>query len=336
MTKITRLSTATFGAMFALSLHAASAQAAPRTWVSSTGSGTTCSRAAPCATFQAAHDATNAGGVIGCIDAADYGVVAINRAISIVCDNTGAGILMSTTGSAIFIQAGPNDIITLKGIDIDGNGIGNRGIGFFAGGSLHVHKVSIRNHRDSGNFVAGIYFNPNSYSELYVADSIISDNGLFGTFSGGIVIAPSGSASVNAFINRVQLENNSTGVLVDGTQSTGVAVNATVLNSSLVGGIGDGVHAKSSAGHAAVSVFVDHSVASGNFGSGLRAVGDAASGAGSALVRFGDSTVVLNQFGVSSASPGVVQSFKNNRISGNLNDGTPVPAYAGPGGTPLQ
>src|SRR5260370_35569997 len=37
-------------------------------WVSSTGTGTACTRAAPCADFSAAQDATFAGGVISVLD----------------------------------------------------------------------------------------------------------------------------------------------------------------------------------------------------------------------------------------------------------------------------
>jgi hypothetical protein len=31
-----------------------------------------------------------------------------------------------------------------------------------------------------------------------------------------------------------------------------------------------------------------------------------------------------------------MQSFKNNQIAGNNADGTPIPAFSGPGGTALQ
>lgn len=54
------------------------------------------------------------------------------------------------------------------------------------------------------------------------------------------------------------------------------------------------------------------------------------------MIRLGDSTVVLNATGVGTFNSGIIQSFKNNRISGNLTDGTPIPAYAGPGGAALQ
>jgi hypothetical protein len=73
-----------------------------------------------------------------------------------------------------------------------------------------------------------------------------------------------------------------------------------------------------------------------NFGSGIKADGATASGAGSAFVRISNSTVALNVTGASTAAAGVLQSFKNNVIVGNFVDGTPIPAFSGPGGTALQ
>jgi hypothetical protein len=333
--KITSLTTAMLAAAFMLSLHAVPAQTQPfaTAWVSSTGSGTLCTRAAPCATFRAAHDAAPAGGVIKCVDAGSYGgfdtpsTLTITKSISIVCDNTEAEVRTFCFSTFCFggvtINAGPNDIVTLTGLDMDGSGFGVAGIIFISGAALHVNKVKIRNFRAAPNS-GGIYFQPDTYAELYVVDSIITDNGGTGSLSGGIIITPGGSGSVNASINKVRLENNSTGIIVDGTRGTGVAVNATILDTVVAGSQGDGVRAQS--GGAAASALFDHSVASGNFGSGLRAVG------GAATVRLGDSTIVLNATGVSNAG-GVLQSFKNNRISGNLTDGTPVPAVPGVTGT---
>ena len=316
-------------------LHTAPAEAAPRTWVSSAGTDAgACPRTAPCATFNFAHGVTDAGGEINCVDAADYGAIGITKAISIICDNTKPGTLIAGGGIGVAINAGPTDIVTLKGLNIEGTGNGVNGISFNTGGALHLHKVQIRNFRFSSVGTAGLYFQPDGYAELYVADSYITDNA--GTSqTAGIVIRPRTSASVNAFINRVQLENNSVGVLVDGSNSTGVAVNAIVLESMVVGSAGTGIAALTTASHAAVSVLVDHTVVSGNFASGINANGAAASGAGSAVVRIGDSTIALNVTGVGTTGAGVVQSFKNNRISGNLTDGTPITAFPGPGG-PLQ
>src|SRR4029077_11989331 len=126
---------------------------------------------------------------------------------------------------AVTITAGPSDIVTLIGLDIrsfDPSVVA--GILFNSGAALHVNKVKIRNVVGSGGDAIGIYFQPNTYAELYVTDSIVIDNGGAGSLSGGIVISPIGSRSVNASLNGVRLENNSTGMIVDGTRSTGIAV----------------------------------------------------------------------------------------------------------------
>jgi hypothetical protein len=316
MRKITLLSTAMLAATFIL-LSYGPARAAAQTWVASTGSGSTCSRVAPCGTFAFAHAATDPGGEINCVDAGSYGAVTITKSISIVCDNTEAGISISAS-QGVTISAGASDIVTLNGLDIDGLGVAINGILFNSGAALHVNKVKIRNFAHGG-----IYAPPNAYVELYVTDSIITGTGNgAGAGNAGIIIAPVGSGSVNASINRVRLENNFAGIVVDGTSSAGVAVNATIVDSVIAGSQTDGVRAQSSAGFAAAFAFFDHSVASGNFGSGVTAVG------GAATARIGDSTINLNVTGVSTASGGTAQSYKNNRISGNLNDGTPLPAVS--------
>src|SRR5260370_36428847 len=109
------LSTTTMlGAMLALLLHAAPAQAtSTKTWVASTGTNNaTCGRTTPCDTFQHAHDATTAKGEINCVDADDYGQVTINKSISIVCDNTQAGINISSAVVAVTINAAATDVVT--------------------------------------------------------------------------------------------------------------------------------------------------------------------------------------------------------------------------------
>jgi hypothetical protein len=338
MRNIALPTTAILATILALLLPTAPAQAlSTKTWVANGGSGSTCSRASPCGTFQAAHDATAAGGEINCVDAGDYGTVTINKAISIICDNTEAGILAANGNVAVIITAGANDVITLRGLDINGAGSGGFGIDFQTGGALHVDKVQIRNFRATNADVSGIFFNPLGYAELTVTDSIITDNGNAGqAFNGGIVVLPIVSGSSNVSINRVRLVNNSTGISGNGSLSTGVAVNVVVTDSLVTSSATNGIAAFSTGTNAGVSILVDHSVVTGNFSSGINANGATASGAGSAAVRIGDSTIALNLTGVSTTNAGVVQSFKNNRISGNLTDGTPIPAFPGPGGTPLQ
>src|ERR1700750_896995 len=83
----------------------APAQAIPRSFVSAAGGGAACTRALPCATFQAAHDATDANGEIDCIDAGQFGGVVITKSITIDCTGTiGAGantITINTTSAVV-------------------------------------------------------------------------------------------------------------------------------------------------------------------------------------------------------------------------------------------
>jgi hypothetical protein len=138
------------GLALAGALPAASAQAqAARTFVSPTGNdANNCSLVAPCRFFQAAFAQTNAGGEIAVLGTAGYNngaTFTINKAISIV--NPGgfeAGIAVPSGGVGILINAGVSDAVSLRGLTIEGGGIGATGIHFTSGKSLTVENCVIR------------------------------------------------------------------------------------------------------------------------------------------------------------------------------------------------
>src|SRR5262249_36847586 len=108
-------------ALLALGLIPASAQAqgATREFVSAPGSdGNPCSFAAPCRTFQHAHDTVAAGGEIDVLDPAGYGAVTITKSISIQGHGF-SGISASSGGTAITINAGTTGIVNLTGLLIE-------------------------------------------------------------------------------------------------------------------------------------------------------------------------------------------------------------------------
>src|SRR2546425_6215321 len=83
-------------------LAAAPAQAqATRTWVSGTGDdlSPTCSRTAPCKTFQGAYNKTAAGGEINCLDSGGFGTLTITMAVTVSCEAGTAGILGTGGGN---------------------------------------------------------------------------------------------------------------------------------------------------------------------------------------------------------------------------------------------
>lgn len=317
MRRFALLTTVSAAALLAC-LYAAPAEAqATRTWVSGVGDDANpCSRTAPCKTFAGAISKTAAGGEINCLDPGGFGGVTITKSIAIICDNTEAGVLVSGT-NAIIINAGVNDIVTLKGLDIEGLGTGLNGINFLAGRALHVHKVQIRGFRGTnGN---GLIFQPSGNSELYVADSYIHDNGSTGNTS-GILVRPTGAGTANATINRVQLENNNNGIRFE-AGGTGV-VNGVVRDTLSAGNSANGIMANTGV-TPAVAVMLDNVVSASNAGVGVNATGSGA------LVRIGRSTVTNNVTGVSSVSSGVMRTYQTNQINGNLSDGTPIPLSDG-------
>ena len=61
-----------------------------------------CCRTAPCKTFVGAISKTTVGGDINCLDSGGFGVLAIPKSISIICEGVLGGVLVSgTNGIAV-------------------------------------------------------------------------------------------------------------------------------------------------------------------------------------------------------------------------------------------
>jgi len=298
------------GIVFALSLHTTPAQAIDETWVASNGGGAVCTRAAPCATFAAAHTATDIGGTIKCVDAANFGPVTITKTITIDCTGTNAGILASSTDS-ILVDAAAS-AVTLRGLSIHSAGAGLRGVSFINGGFLHIDQLRI-----TGFPRSGISFTPGTSSAmLHVSDSVISLNGSPG-LGGGIVVQPTGSAAARAVLTRVQADKNSNaGVLADGSSIANATIIVQVRDSVVSGNNGHGIAAITNT--AFTAFVVDSSSSLLNGGDGIRAQGAAA------VVHIGRSTVIGNGGGLIVASGGQILSYQNNQATGNGVDGAPT------------
>jgi hypothetical protein len=297
--------------LLALGLTAVPAQATTfRTFVSAHGSDTNaCTLLAPCKTFAAAHTQTTAGGIIDVLDPAGYGAVTITKSITINGRDWASTLV--TGGNAITINAGPGDVVNLRGLIIDGAGTGADGIQFNSGGTLNVQNSVIR--RFTG---AGIQFVPSTSSKLFVSSTLVSDNG-----AAGIHVFPSGSGiTVTASLNRVELDNNVTGVLANGTTSTG-AVKVTVADSVSANNGASGFVSFSAAGQAATDVMLVRCAAVNN-ATGMRATG------APATLRSAQSTVTGNAVGWSVANGGLLFTYGDNNIDGNTDDGGPPSTLA--------
>lgn len=139
--------------------------------------------------------------------------------------------------------------------------------------------------------------------------------GFLGSGSGAIQVLPSLNAGIlvvdNAFISL-----NNIGIY---EQSTGASMSMTVRNST-VSNNGIGIWVTGSGGHAGATIEQD-TLAFNQVGLAVQESG--------AVAVIGSSTVVNNGTGVVPTDGGTLYSIKNNNISGNGTDGTPITAYPG-------
>lgn len=286
---------------------------ASRTWVSGVGDDANpCSRTAPCKTWAGAISKTAACGEINALDPGGFGAVTITKSITLDGTGTFASILASLV-NGIVINAGANDVITIRGISIDGFCNGINGINILSAKTVNVEDVVIFRF-NTGN---GITANDTNGVNLNVRNSVIRDNTLDG------INTTSASGFVNLTLDNVRLSGNGNGLHArSGTKAT--ARSCVFSNNTTNGIFGDAQAAT------LVNVFVWDSQISMNGGAGVKS-GNAGNP--------GVSGITLNQNqidrnvgnGISITAPGVVNTFGNNSILGNAVDGCAGCLPVGPG-----
>ncbi|HYG63794.1 MAG TPA: right-handed parallel beta-helix repeat-containing protein [Thermoanaerobaculia bacterium] len=302
-------------ALSALLLAGASvAQAqASRTWVSGTGDDVNpCNRLAPCKTFAGAISKTAAGGQINVMDAGAFGAVTITKALTISAEGFFAGLTTSPGFNVIVVNAGPNDVVVLRGLDIDLLNGGTNAIRFLAGGTLVVEDCILKN-----GTAKGIDFEPSGNSQLLVKNTTIVgfNNGANG---GAILIKPTGAGTAKVALTDVRMTRSTYGLRAE--NGSMVAMRDSVASNNT----NNGVIALSTAG-GALDVSIDNSLISGNGIYGVRSEGSAA-----AIVRISNTTITGNNPGLSAATNGQIISYGDNHNSGNVsnNNGAPTSTIA--------
>jgi parallel beta helix pectate lyase-like protein len=305
------LAIATF--MFA-TVSIAQAQAS-RTWVSGVGDDANpCSRTAPCKTWAGAISKTAACGEIDALDPGGYGAVTITKSITLDGTGTFASILASLV-NGIVINAASTDVITIRGISINGFCNGINGINILQAKTVNVEDCVIFRF-NTGN---GITVNETNDLNLNVRNTVIRDNTLdaINTFTSGA------ANKVNVTLDNVRLSGSANGLHArSGSRVT--AHNSVFSNNTTNGIFSDAAGANFS------NVFVWDSQISMNGANGVRA-GNAG--------NLGVSGATINQNridrntanGVLVSTGGVVNTFTNNSILGNGTDGCPGCTAVGPG-----
>jgi hypothetical protein len=287
------------------SLATAPANARARVFVASYGNDANpCTFGSPCKTFQQAVNVVDAGGEVTAIDSAGFGPISISKAVTITSpDGVEAGIVPTTGGNAINITAGANDAVVLRGLTLNGSGVGSNGVFFTSGASLTVTNCVVQNFPPSQG--DGILIQPSSgTTNVTIINTIATNNGAV-----GIAFRSSGSANVTGIIDHVVTTGNQFGIAVNGTSTSATEVtisNSVASNNSFTGIAG------AASGTALITLSIDNVTANYN---------DFGISVGFVTVFLGRSVIMGNfSTGIDNGTPNTFFTYKDNRINGNGTD----------------
>lgn len=178
-----------------------------RTFVASNGDDAMpCSRTAPCRTFATAFDRTATNGEINVVDTGSYGPITITRSLTIRAVGVEAGVIINA-GSAITINAGASDRVTLQGLDIEGLTTGTNGVRILQAGDVLLENMRI--HRFS---FAAVSVQTASNTTITISNSTLQSN------ASGVRVEPTGIGSGHAkVLDTLIVDSANAGLLVDGT-----------------------------------------------------------------------------------------------------------------------
>jgi hypothetical protein len=285
----------------------ASAQAT-RTWVSGVGNDANpCSRTAPCRTFAGAIFKTAAGGEISVLDPGGYGAVSITKSITI--DGGGgqvASILASAT-QGIIVNAGANDVVTLRNIRINGVGgtpfPGLNGVRFLAGAALHIENCTIFGFSQNG---VDVNVNTASPVKVTLSDSTLTNN------NNGLSARNAGAGNVFLALNRMNIsQNTSAGVRMDGSGAGSVL---SAVADSMLANNSIGLQALGGPAPGATIQITRSSVVHSTTN------GAAVSGANGFII-VSNTLMSGNAIALSATAGGTLLTYKNNSIDGNFAPG---------------
>lgn len=297
--------------MFA-SVSIAQAQAS-RTWVSGVGDDANpCSRTAPCKTWAGAISKTAACGEINALDPGGFGAVTITKSITLDGTGTFASILASLT-TGITINAAATDVITIRGISINGFCNGLRGINILSAKTVNVEDCVI--FRFAGN---GIQSTDANGLALNVRNTVIRDN-----TGDGINVLAAAAGPARVTLDNVRLSGNVNGIHAR-SGATVTATESVFSNNSAAGVFADNTVAASFA-----VVRVQRSQISGN-ATGVQAGSGA--GVSASVVEISQNLINFNTGnGVLISTGGIVETFSNNDIQGNGTNNCAGCTPSGPG-----
>jgi hypothetical protein len=214
-------------------------------------------------------------------------------------------VYVSSGGFAISTNA---PVVTIRNVIFDG-AAGGTGAVKITGGKVVLENCTFQNFTASPG--EAVQFAPTvAGSQLTITDSVFKNNGIAGS-GGGIIIQPAAGITAGAVIERTQVTGNTYGIAASSTGGGTSLVE--VRTSTIADSVFDGIFAVTSG--STVSIVLEHSASVRNGGNGSNAIG------AGAYVSLDDSTVAWNATGLATSGGGLILSYKNNIIAGNLSPG---------------
>lgn len=196
----------------------------PKIFVASSGSDSNDGgRATPKRSFQAAHDGVAAGGEIVVLDTAGYGPLVITKGVAVVVPPGVSGFVTVASGYGIRIFAGASDIVTLKGLIVEGPGQTNpsvTGIEAAQVGTLVIEDTTIR------NFNEGIEF------ALATDGQLVVRGGAIRNVFDAVAVEGRNGAKTDAVISAVEMSGNARALTIAGNKTHVVVTQCVVSGSS--------------------------------------------------------------------------------------------------------
>jgi len=283
----------------------ANAQAS-RTWVSGVGDDANpCSRTAPCKTWAGAISKTAACGEIDALDPGGFGAVTITKSITLDGTGTFASILASLT-TGITINAAATDVVTIRGISINGFCNGLRAMNILQAQTVNIEDCVMFRFAGPGIRVA-----ESNDLILNIRNTVIRDNtgaGLDLTTTTGQVKVAAVDSSFNGNQHGIHAKGNA---------------RVTAEHCMFARNTSDGVRAEGIGGVGVVNL--SNSVSANNGANGVQAL------TGGSVVRISNCDLIQNNGnGALVGAGGEVDTLGNNKVFGNGTNGCPTCTGVGP------
>jgi hypothetical protein len=319
LTKLAKLVFAAFLITIGAALPAR-AQPFSETFVSNTGLDThNCGTVAQaCASFAQAIQETAAGGQITVLNSGDYGFVNIAHSLSVVGADGGGtpvDVMPANTGcggqcALINIETGPSDVVTLRGLVINGTNVPN----FVPVQINNAARVNIENCLLLNGNPASLLIHPFVVGNTLATDfSVTIQDTTMNGGATGLKVTPVPGVNISVGITRSHFDNNTGGGIRIDTSGGGTAT-TTISDSSIGFNGGNGINAVAGANQNVISI--KNSVIARNSAAGVQANGATAG----VLVQttlfdqnVGGATSVVNS--------GHISTYGNNSIIGSAGSG---------------